>query len=484
MAPRDRDEEVVKKHLKVFVGGLPNTARQDDVGHHFAKYGHVVSCSVVDPKDNDAKKAPYAFVTYRFAADADCAVVDVQHFPGVSRPLAMGFATPRRKDSQDRQSKESQLSEIEPCRVFVGGVGDRDSEEELGDFFSQWGLVALVYRDRAGWGLVHYATKEGAIRLLDEGSVFFQRRKLDVKASDSKHHVDEGERNDLIKRAIARHFHKKAVGMGPPPLPGLPGMPPPAGYPPPPGGYYGAPPPAGYYGAPPGYPPAAYGAPPPAYAAPAYPPASSYPPLAGYYGGGGAPPPPGPSGGGGYYHGSPALGPAEGPVAPPPGAAAEPMRALPPPAEHYGCSRPAGGSDPYAPGYSRASDPYAGVPSGGRDGRDGAYSSYYRDSDRGGEAREEPERRRGPAEDYYRSAPAGGYEPRGTERDRRETYAPSSDPYYRAAPPAPGGGYYAGESRPAPGGYAAPPASGADPYARAAPGTDPRYGHDSRYRPY
>ncbi len=109
------------------------------------------------------------------------------------------------------------------CQVFVGGISDRDGEEEVwayyilietqlakliwfgifwqsqvGDFFSQWGLVTLVYRDKASWkpsqrpgwrkqhspkkyhfdfelleprGFVHFATKEGALRVLEESLV-------------------------------------------------------------------------------------------------------------------------------------------------------------------------------------------------------------------------------------------------------------------------------------------------------------------------
>merc|ERR1719367_2671491 len=135
----------------------------------------------------------------------------MQHFSGVSRPLAMGFAAPRRKDVQDQERKEDLLGENEPCRVFIGGISDRDSEEEVGDFFSQWGLVILVYRDKGAWGFVHYATREGAMRLLEEGNVVFQRRRLDVKAANStapeSKRMEENERSDLIRRAIARHFH-------------------------------------------------------------------------------------------------------------------------------------------------------------------------------------------------------------------------------------------------------------------------------------
>ncbi|CAE7705283.1 HRP1 [Symbiodinium pilosum] len=182
-ARHKEDELAVRKHLKVFVGGLPDKVEEREVEQHFAKYGHVVHCNVCPPKDGEKNKAPYAFVSFRFAADADCAVVDRQDFPGVQRQLAMGFATPRKKDNdEEKQKQDAMLSEVDPCKVFVGGIGDRDSEEEVGDFFSQWGLVTLVYRDRASWGFVHFATKEAALRILEESNVVFHRRRLDIKA--------------------------------------------------------------------------------------------------------------------------------------------------------------------------------------------------------------------------------------------------------------------------------------------------------------
>lgn len=260
-------------------GGLPDRAEEREVERHFGKYGHIVHCNVCPPKDADKNKSPYAFVTFKFAADADCAVVDTQHFPGVQRQLAMGFATSRKKDS-DEAAKDSMLSDSDPCKVFVGGISDRDGEEEVGDFFSQWGLVTLVYRDKASWGFVHFATKEGAMRVLEESSITYHRRKLDIKkASESKKVMSDDERHDLVKRAIARHFHKKSA-------PPHPGYPPPGAYYPPPPGYYGAPPP-GY----PGYPPPSYQ--PPGYPPPHYPAAYGSPPPSGPYGAppGSSPPP-------------------------------------------------------------------------------------------------------------------------------------------------------------------------------------------------
>jgi len=269
--PRIDDDTAIRKYLKVFIGALPNDAKEEEVGRHFSKYGHIYQVSVHHGKD----KAPYAFATFKFAADADCAVVDTQHYPGCQKPLNMNFATPRNKDDR----REDRLGDGDQCKVFVGGVSDMDSEEALGDFFSQWGLVVLVYRDRS-FGFVTFATKEAALRLMDERTVVFQRRKLDIRCSDSKKQMGDDERQDLIKRATARHFHKKSQVAAAPPMGAYPGYPP-AGYPGyPPPGY----PPAGYPGYPPhGYPPAGYpptpGYPPQGY--PGYPPPSGYP---GYYG--------------------------------------------------------------------------------------------------------------------------------------------------------------------------------------------------------
>jgi len=453
MSPRDHDL-AVRKRLKVFVGGLPVGTTENQVGQHFSRYGQVMAVSVLLPKEGESKRAPYAFVTFKFATDADCAVVDVHHFPGASKPLATGFASQRRKDQQDSNAANGMLGENDPCKVFVGGIGDKDNEEEVGDFFSQWGLIALVYRDR-GWSFVHFATKEGAIRLVEEAALVFQKRRLDVKPSDSnKKGMDPAEKGELVTRAISRHFHKKGTQMpppalGPPPMPGAypmlalpaPGgpAPPMAGaYGAPPPGYYGgAPPPAGYYGAPPpaGY----YGAPPPA-----------YPPAAGYYG---APPP-------GY---------------PPPGAPQAPPGGAPPPA----AQPPA---DPYAGyyGHSAAPPPAPGPaypPAGGPPGAPPA--GYYRDPAADAAARDE----------YYRSA---GHPPadRDGRRDSRDAYhrPAASDPY--GPPPAGPGG------APPPAGfdpYAAPPGAGgmpgADPYAASRgdpygrPPSDP-YGREARYNPY
>lgn len=392
--PRIDDELAVSKHLKVFVGSLPSDAREDELGRHFAKYGQVLHCSV---HNGDKKGGAYGFTTFKFAADADCAVVDPQHFPGCQRPLTMGFATPKKGDNG---KKDDMLSSGDPCKVFVGGIGDHDSEEEVGDFFSQWGLVVLVYRDRS-WGFVTFATKEAALRLLEERTVVFHRKRLDIKTADSNKRIDEGERQELIKRAIARHFHKKTSAQIPAhaPPPGYP----PSGYYPPPGGYAGGPPPPGYYGGAP--PPAYYGAPPGA-PPPGYP--SSYPPPAH-----GAPPGYPPPAGGQYG-------------APPPGGYYPPAGPSSASGGEHPPALPAPGGDPYAAHQAYSRDPYAGAPPGsqpppGPSGHPAPHPTSHPDYHHHGDGRGDPGYYRPPGDDRYGPPPPSAH-------------APSTDPYQQAAP--------------------------------------------------
>jgi len=539
---RLKEEEAVRKHMKVFAGGLPGAARNEEMSQHFGRYGHVLHCSVLHPKESESKKSPYAFVTFRYAADADCAVVDTHHLPGAPRPLMMGFAAPRKKDKQDSHSQEGLLSSNEPCKVFVGGINDRDNEEEIGDFFSQWGLVALVYRDTS-WGLVHFATREGAMRLLEETNVVFRHRKLDIKASDSKKTMGEEERNDLIRRAIAGHFHKKAQRGSPPDPSAAPGAFP--GYYPPPAGYYAA---AGYPPHQPGaaaYPPRHPGHPgypgAPGYPAAAPQAAAGYPPpqapqaaAAGYYGGAPAPgaPPTAPAGAAGllalpapgatpgsapanYYGGAPPPGAATGgaphtapgyygapPLAqgPPPPVAADPMK--PPSTNYYPqqAGLPGQGGDPYAtagghyPPHStvpRYDDAYprektAGAPSDRPYYGQESVAPNHRPAD--GETAysgyyrdgDEAQRRAAVGDEYFRStASAFG-----------AADAAAREQYYRSAVSLkPAAGAYTRED----GGHGHPAVSAAspygalplDPYGRAP--ADPNHqhrGYDNRYQPY
>lgn len=513
------DEQAVAKHLKVFVGNLPKDVVENQVGSHFSKYGAVVNVHIAKPKANPGKrppyggdKPPYGFVTFKFAADADCAAVDEQYFPNSGNKLRMGYATPQTKDGSKPAENSKLEGVLDPRKVFIKGIDQNDDEEEVGDFFSQWGLVILVHRDRSqkkgGWSFIHYATKEGSLRLLEEANITFRNKRLHVNLSGSAKAVPMPDEDyaALVQRSVARHFHKKASAGVPPHMPPFPSGPPPGMHghgsssQSPPGGYAGGPPP-GYYGG--GPPPGASGMPPPSYYGSGPPP--SYPgPPSNYYNGGPPPsyhgPPPGSSAAeAGYFRGGapggpPAIQDSRGPDGH--GSSGDS-------ADYYrGASSgaPPPQAPPGPPGHPGHPGHPGSMPPAPNDGRSGNRSSepppgYYRGPPNSASAdpRSDPM--------YYRQQP----------RDNRPLPVEDAPPagYYRtsgapSAPPAPSSssgpppGYYRGaDAANPPHGHAPPPGHGSGPPAHPGypgsgagpppPGPDRSrdyYGDHGRYRPY
>jgi len=202
----------IEKRLKLFVGNLPpHFYTEMQIGNFFSRYGHVSDCKVI-MSSMDPQKPPFAFVQFRLAADVDTAILDgPMRFPSI--PPMISFVLPR------EGYQGTFLDTLpEPTKVFVGGVLDNFSEEQLGDFFSQWGLVLLVdlavdprTKKSKGFAFVNFATKEAVMRLFGEEVVNFQGRKLDIRSSEGSRGkpIEMDERQELTRRAILRHFAKR-----------------------------------------------------------------------------------------------------------------------------------------------------------------------------------------------------------------------------------------------------------------------------------
>lgn len=92
-SPVDAEATYVERRLKIFASGLPYWASDDQVLHHFQRYGQTAEFNLVRPPPKGGKggidKGPYAFVTFKFAADVDAAMLDGSAFPGCPTPLLM-----------------------------------------------------------------------------------------------------------------------------------------------------------------------------------------------------------------------------------------------------------------------------------------------------------------------------------------------------------------------------------------------------------
>eukprot|EP00392_Amoebophrya_sp_AT5.2_P014787 g14948.t1 len=239
------DEDLyVERRLKLYVGGLPQWIDDQTLQAHFGKYGPLVEATLCGR--TEMRKFPFAFITYKHAADADAAFLDGHNFPGLEPPQHLTLRYQSQKEVKDKLKSEEEiypfLKSPDPAKIWVGSVMDTYDEEELGNFFSQWGLVLLVDRvvsnpekgggkgenssaskgkgkQGRGYAFIHYANREAAIRLFLEPNrhVQFRGRPLELKPSDSakSRPMDEHKRHELVNRGLSRHFIKRGL----PPLP-------------------------------------------------------------------------------------------------------------------------------------------------------------------------------------------------------------------------------------------------------------------------
>ena len=88
-AGRDADAE----GRKVFLGGLPFEAKEDDIRQDFAKFGDIEDVHL--PQDGTGRHKGFAFVTFSDARDASDAAKDKHGLPYMGREISVRVVEPR-----------------------------------------------------------------------------------------------------------------------------------------------------------------------------------------------------------------------------------------------------------------------------------------------------------------------------------------------------------------------------------------------------
>ncbi|CAD7922637.1 unnamed protein product [Amoebophrya sp. A120] len=442
----------VERRLKLYVGGLPNWIDDHSLQQHFGKYGPLVEATLCRKEG----KFPFAFITYKQAADADAAFLDGHNFPGLEPPQHLTLRYQSEKDVKDKLKTEEELYPFlrspDPAKIFVGYVQEWHTEDELGKFFSQWGMVLLVERaghqlkgdgkggkqKSRGFAFIHYASREAAIRIFLEkdNTVYLRGSNLLLKTAETSHKapMDEAKRQEMVMRALGRHAIER--GLAPPVAP----MP-----------VVAAPPPGVNYSAPPAYvdPHAGYYAQQPQYAAqPQY----AQPQVV-------------------YYADPNAQYAAAPPPAPPQYAAPPPQYAhdpnAPPPQYHYAApaAPPPGGQPPPVQYQYHAAPPpqHAGAPP----------------QHAGAPPAQQHHQHAPPPAGAHQHAPPPQHAPQHHQHQQPQHYAQAPPPQQHAQQPPPvaqepnyGAGFgesYQYHTQPPPAGQAPPPAAGSAPAGHAPP---------------
>ena len=139
---------------KVFIGGLSYKTDEETFKAYFSKYGELVDYVVMKDKDS-GKSRGFGFVTYANSAQVDELMKNRPHIID-GRQIEPKRATPR--EDSGRQEVQATVK-----KLFIGGVKDNVTEDDLKGYFSAYGIITdcVIMKDKEknttrGFGFVTF----------------------------------------------------------------------------------------------------------------------------------------------------------------------------------------------------------------------------------------------------------------------------------------------------------------------------------------
>ena len=152
---------------KLFVGGLPQDAKDTDIKDHFSQFGDIDNINLkTDP--HTGRSRGFAFVVFKHVEGLDKAVASEHTIK--AKKVAV-------KKAQAKQGK-----------IYVGKLNPEISDEDIKTHFSQYGTISnieqpfdKVKNERKNFCFITFDKEEPAKKLLKEGSVNLNGQELEVK---------------------------------------------------------------------------------------------------------------------------------------------------------------------------------------------------------------------------------------------------------------------------------------------------------------
>ncbi|RNA41582.1 heterogeneous nuclear ribonucleo at isoform E [Brachionus plicatilis] len=139
---------------KVFIGGLSYKTDDEKFKAYFSKYGELVDYVVMKDKES-GKSRGFGFVTYANSAQVDELMRNRPHIID-GRQIEPKRATPR--EDSGRQEVQATVK-----KLFIGGIKDAISEDDLKSYFSCYGNITdcVIMKDKEkntsrGFGFISF----------------------------------------------------------------------------------------------------------------------------------------------------------------------------------------------------------------------------------------------------------------------------------------------------------------------------------------
>lgn len=181
-------------HRKLFIGGLNYSTTDETLKDYFSKFGELVDCVVMKFRDTKRSRG-FGFVTYAAVEQVD----ECQN----NRPHTIDGTKVETKRATPRDDTGPGAGQTVQ-KIFLGGLKDGVSDDNLRDYFGEFGAVVHVEQmtdkstgRKRGFGFVEFDDYDAVDKLMLKGN----------------HHVVNGYKID-VKKAISKTDMNSMGGGG------------------------------------------------------------------------------------------------------------------------------------------------------------------------------------------------------------------------------------------------------------------------------
>jgi len=168
---------------KLFVGGLSWTTSEEKLREYFQQFGLVEDVLIM--RDNITQRSRgFGFITFNSPSTVERVLAVPSHFVD-GKKIDPKPATPKSKSKENKTKK-----------IFVGGVSQETSGEEVKKYFTQFGAVeeAVMLMDQQtkrhrGFGFVTFAVEETVDKVCDIHFHTIKNKKVECKKAQPKEAV-------------------------------------------------------------------------------------------------------------------------------------------------------------------------------------------------------------------------------------------------------------------------------------------------------
>ncbi|UYV69126.1 HNRNPA2B1 [Cordylochernes scorpioides] len=188
MVEHDRSRNPQEQYCKLFIGGLHYKTEEDTLKDHFSQWGEIVDCVVVK-SPSTRKSRGFGFITYKEAEMVDAAQAARPHKID-GRDVETKRAVPR----EDNGKPEAQAT---VKKIFVRALKDEVEEEDLRQYFGQYGNVTKVNivlhkatQKKRGFAFIEFDDYDAVDKIVLQKNHILKGKRVDVKKALSKQEME------------------------------------------------------------------------------------------------------------------------------------------------------------------------------------------------------------------------------------------------------------------------------------------------------